>query len=172
MAVMITFYSLALIALVLGVMILTLKNPVHCAISLVGVMISLGGIFLLLGSPFVAAIQVLIYVGAIMVLFLFVIMLLNIKSSENEYREGKNRRILALFLGLLFLGQTVFISGAFYLTTPAHPAKADLHGLFIKLMTKYLLPFELASVLLLVAIVGAIIISLPQKDDKKTGEGA
>lgn len=163
----IVFYILAAISLILAVFVLIFRNPVYAALSLVGTMLSLGGIFLVLGSPFVAMIQILIYAGAIMVLFLFVIMLLNLKTPNHSQNENKHRRMLALLFGFLFFGQTVFIIGAMIGIPNFSKIQYPIHNLFVLLMTKYLLPFEMISVLILIAIAGAVFISMPEK---KLGE--
>jgi len=156
------FYILAIISLITAILVIVFKNPVYSAMSLVFTMITLGGIFLVLGSPFVAAIQVLVYAGAIMVLFLFVIMLLNLRAPDSISKEFRDRKILAVFFGLFFLGIIIFaISLVQAISSQAR--NISLREIFLTLMTKYLLPFELVSVLLLIAIVGAVLIALPEK---------
>ncbi len=136
------------------------RNPLYCAISLVGVFISLSGLYLLLAAPFIAAVQIIVYAGAIMVLVIFVIMLLNV---EEEVRRPMRRRYLipagALF-GAVLLAQTLFVifavqRAAFRPESATTSNAGSVLNIGIGLFTEYLLPFELAGLLLLMAIVGA-----------------
>ncbi len=166
---MFVFYIFAIISIIMAVFVLISKNPVYSALSLVTVMFSLGIIFLVLGSPFAAVIQILVYIGAIMVLFVFVIMILNLKKPILFSPESNKRRILGLLFAHLFFGQIAFIIGYVVFNPQITSTDYSLRTVFLTLMTKYLLPFELISVLALVAIVGAIYISTPVRkvEDKK-----
>lgn len=152
------FYALGAIAVIAALGVVTMKNPVKCALSLALSFLSLAGIYLLSGAEFIAAIQVIVYAGAVMVLFLFVIMLLNLGQ---EIRAAVRSPFLVgsgIALGLLFLLEGVLLLGR------GLPAKAavvaepvgstELMGRL--LFSKYMLAFEAASVLLLVGIVGAV----------------
>lgn len=142
------------------------RNPLYSAISLIGVFISLACIYVTLASPFIAATQILVYAGAIMVLVIFVIMLLNI---EEDILTSKRLRSLAIFggvLGLALVGQAVFI---FYAVTSGlnkngstATDKATMGSTFsigTEMFTRYLLPFEVTGLLLLMAIVGAMLLT-------------
>jgi NADH-quinone oxidoreductase subunit J len=155
----ILFLIFALIAVVCAVNVVVQTHPISSALSLVGVMGSLAVLYLLLGAEFIAAAQVIVYAGAIMVLFVFVIMLLN---AGTETRTGRSYLIpgvplLIGFLGLMaFLVQRIFPDtmvrfGGFQGGGP----KEIGHALF----TTYLLPFEVTSILILVAIIGAIVLA-------------
>ena len=138
------------------------RNPLYSAISLVGVFVSLACLYLTLQAPFIAAIQVIVYAGAIMVLVVFVIMLLNV---EEEVRRPVRLHYLipvGVLLAAVLVGEAAFMlqlgSGS-AAVVPAQPAATDV-GLTASIgtgmFTKYLLPFEVTSVLILMALVGAI----------------
>jgi NADH-quinone oxidoreductase subunit J len=155
------FVLFGAMALGCAVAMVTQRNPLYSAISLVGVFVSLACLYLTLQAPFIAAIQVIVYAGAIMVLVVFVIMLLNV---EEEVRRPVRLHYL-IPVGLLFaavlVGEAAFMLqlGNTVKPAPALPASADV-GLTASIgtgmFTKYLLPFEVTSVLLLMALVGAI----------------
>lgn len=155
----ILFYIFSAFALVCGVMILLSRNPVNSAMFLVLTIASLAGLFVLLEAFFLAAIQVLVYAGAVMVLFLFVIMLLDLKAEER-----RKIKIVGLVAGIVSVGAILAIffkslgSATFHNSPPS-----DLYGGTIPLgrllFSEYLLPFEIVSVLLLVAMVGVILLS-------------
>jgi len=138
------------------------KNPLYSAISLVGVFISLSCIYITLAAPFIAAVQVLIYAGAIMVLVVFVIMLLNL-----DERTGVNRLrylwALGGGLGVILLAQTLFIFYAVMRAPQAASDQAVTAGKTLSIgqsmYTVYLLPVEIVGVLLLMAVIGAVILS-------------
>jgi NADH-quinone oxidoreductase subunit J len=135
------------------------RNPLYSAISLIGVFISLACLYVMLSAPFIAAVQVIVYAGAIMVLVVFVIMLLNVEDAEPRLRLRALVPI-GLMLGAIFFAETAFII-YFVQASPGTPAAtvsdigqtASIGG---GLFTTYLLPFEITSILLLMAIVGAI----------------
>ena len=139
------------------------RNPLYSAISLVGVFVSLACLYLTLQAPFIAAVQVIVYAGAIMVLVVFVIMLLNV---EEEVRRPLRLTYLipvGVLLAAILVGEAAFMlslgSGGAARVTPTAPAASDI-GLTASIgtgmFTKYLLPFEVTSVLILMALVGAI----------------
>jgi NADH-quinone oxidoreductase subunit J len=132
------------------------RNPLYCAISLIGVFMSLACLYLMLAAPFIAAVQVIVYAGAIMVLVVFVIMLLNVEQEEK-------RRIRTGFLvpAALVLAAALIAEVAFILwSVDSQPLQYSGVGLTksigTELFTHYLLPFEITSILLLMAIVGAM----------------
>jgi NADH-quinone oxidoreductase subunit J len=136
------------------------RNPLYSAISLIGVFISLACLYVTLAAPFIAAVQVIVYAGAIMVLVVFVIMLLNVE--EEERRPLRMRALVPVAMGLaaVLFAETAFII-FFVHESPATPTR-DLSDVGLTssigagLFTNYLLPFEITSILLLMAIVGAI----------------
>jgi NADH-quinone oxidoreductase subunit J len=155
----------ASIAAICSVLVITSRSPVNSALSLIATMVSLAILFLLLNAPFLATIQVIVYAGAIMVLFLFVIMLLNLSKNEFGPERRRAQRFFAiLFCFLLLIGITTVLSAGKFGSTNGESGSgtvtpAGVEPLARLLFTKYLLPFELASVLLLVAIVGAIVMA-------------
>jgi NADH-quinone oxidoreductase subunit J len=159
----ILFYVFAALTLLCGVLVVAnpfSRNPVISAMFLVLTIISMAGLFVLLHAFFLAAVQVLVYAGAVMVLFLFVIMLLDLK--EEERRKIKR---LGLIAGLTAIVAIVGIFVKSLLATrpgkdlPAPTAVGDTAMLGKLLFTNYLLPFEIISLLLLVAMVGVILLS-------------
>jgi NADH-quinone oxidoreductase subunit J len=151
------FILFAGLALGCAVSLVAQRNPLYCAISLIGVFVSLAGLYVLLAAPFIAAVQVIVYAGAIMVLVVFVIMLLNVE--EEEHRPSNLRYVLlALLLGAILFGEAAFV--LYSVSTPATVQANTGIGLTASigtgLFTEYLLPFEVTSVLILMAIVGAM----------------
>jgi NADH-quinone oxidoreductase subunit J len=159
------FIILATVAVSCSIMVISQRSAVSSAIFLIATMITLALLFLLLNSPFLAAVQVIVYAGAIMVLFLFVIMLLNLRRDEFGPEKRKAQRFFGiLFVFLLLIGIATIIewgmSGSESAQTVSmYTAPAGVEPLAQLLFTKYLLPFELASILLLVAIIGAIVMA-------------
>jgi NADH-quinone oxidoreductase subunit J len=136
------------------------SNPLYSAISLIGVFISLASIYVTLAAPFIAAVQVIVYAGAIMVLVIFVIMLLNVEHSEPRRKRLKFLVPMAIGMAAILLAETFFILHSVQ-TTPNHFADNTsnvglTHSIGEGLFTRYLLPFEVTSILLLMAIVGAM----------------
>lgn len=154
----ILFYIFAALALACGVMVILSRNPVNSAMFLVLTIISLAALFVLLHAFFLAAVQVLVYAGAVIVLFLFVIMLLDLKE---EQRRKINMASAAM--GILSVAAIGFIfwRSLANATVPVPPALADGGTLVLgrTLFTNYALPFEILSILLLVAMVGVILLS-------------
>jgi len=136
------------------------RNPLYSAIPLIGVFISLACLYVTLAAPFIAAVQVIVYAGAIMVLVVFVIMLLNVEEEERQPVRLRTLVPIAVALAAVFFAETAFII-FFVQTSPATPTGgASDVGLTSSigsgLFTTYLLPFEITSILLLMAVVGAM----------------
>lgn len=141
------------------------RNPLYSAISLIGVFISLAALYVMLSAPFIAAVQVIVYAGAIMVLVVFVIMLLNVEEEERgRIRLGFLVPTAVLLAGLLFAEAAFVIYSVEFPNRAAGPGPLDPSASTVGLtasigsglFTKYLLPFEITSLLLLMAIVGAM----------------
>jgi NADH-quinone oxidoreductase subunit J len=136
------------------------RNPLYSAISLIGVFISLACLYVTLAAPFIAAVQVIVYAGAIMVLVVFVIMLLNVDEEERQPLRLRSLVPIAVMLAAILFAEAVFII-YFVQASPATP-KGNLSDVGLTtsigggLFTTYLLPFEITSILLLMAIVGAM----------------
>lgn len=168
----IIFYILALMAVVSALMVVTRPNAVHSAMWLVVTFFAVAGLFILQGAEFIAAVQILVYAGGIMVLFLFVIMLVNLEEVEGFVRSRLRLSSAVVLAGLLVVSVAAALRVADFgsavplpqggvpaagmLAAPAPTGNLEIMGL--KLMTTYLLPFELVSVILLVAVVGAIVL--------------
>ena len=155
------FLTFALVAVGCGVSVVAQRHPISSALSLIGVMGSLAALYLLLGAEFIAAIQIIVYAGAIMVLFVFVIMLLNAGAER-----GARRSLLARFFGLPLL--TCFsglVGVVIYRRFTGGPGvvfgdfTGSTEAIGRALFRQYLLPFEVTSVLILVAIVGAVVLA-------------
>jgi NADH-quinone oxidoreductase subunit J len=136
------------------------RNPLYSAISLIGVFISLACLYVTLAAPFIAAVQVIVYAGAIMVLVVFVIMLLNVEEEERRPLRLQTLVPIAVVLAAIFFAEAAFII-FFVQTSPATPAGgvSDVgltSSIGSGLFTTYLLPFEITSILLLMAVVGAM----------------
>ena len=138
----------------------TQRNPLYSAISLIGVFVSLACLYIMLAAPFIAAVQVIVYAGAIMVLVVFVIMLLNVEQEERRSTRLKFLVPAALVLAAVLIAEVSFILVSVRDTqvTPASGAAnvGLTHSIGTALFTQYLLPFEITSILLLMAIVGAM----------------
>jgi len=178
------FYILAVLAVLSALLCIVQRNPVASALWLVSTMFSLAAIYVLLNAQFIAVIQVLVYAGAVMVLFLFVIMLLNLGREGSDLR-GKPVRLVALVVGLALLGELALLArltpgslagmqgslpgagtplGAFA-AAQAVLARGDSASVGVvgtiaePLFRTYLVPFEITSILLLAAAVGAVVLA-------------
>lgn len=156
------FYLLSAVAIISAVFVITRRNAVHSALSLIVTLLSLAGLYLMLYAPFVAAVQIVVYAGGIMVLFLFVIMLVNLEKAVKEAQFNKQwiaGVVAAVCLAALFA--VVYHKGAaLFPGTPLTLAETDnTQRIGIGLYQTYVLPFEIASLLLLVAIVGAVVMA-------------
>jgi|SaaInl8_200m_RNA_FD_contig_61_1209819_length_1262_multi_2_in_0_out_0_2 NADH-quinone oxidoreductase subunit J len=159
------FYLFAGIATLSALMVITRKNVVHCALFLVLTFVCVAAIYVLLKAELLAAIQVLIYAGAIMVLFLFAILLINIDKTK-EIRFSHRQSPLALVLAGMLFAQIAFIIYKAITVSPLgtlSPEKVSKIGntevIGSLLYTEFLFPFEVASVLLLAAMIGAIVLA-------------
>ena len=162
------FFACALVAVLGAILLIAAKEPIHSALSLILVMMALAILYLLLGAPFVAAVQIIVYAGAIMVLFVFVIMLLN-AGVEERTDWSKIAKWVGLPLGVVLL---LFLAHWLYYSTPGAVIANDAAGsgqpfstreLSLELFRQYLFPFEATSILILIAILGALI--LAKKDE-------
>ena len=166
----------AIVALVGAFFVVTSRNPVHAALNLVVTLFGVAILFVSLHATFLAAVQVIVYAGAIVVLFLFVIMLLGVDRDEVLDAEPlKGQRPVAIALGALILGELALLSSLEFTTppaqvitgsvTPVDPAKSNVEQLAEVIFTRYLLAFEVTSVLLVIAVVGAVVLA------RKPGRG-
>jgi NADH-quinone oxidoreductase subunit J len=154
------FIVFAGLAIGCAVAVVAQRNPLYSAISLIGVFVSLACLYVMLAAPFIAAVQVIVYAGAIMVLVVFVIMLLNVEQEEHRRPRLKFLVPAAMVMAAILIAETSFI--IYYVRfDPNTPTQSVSNtGLTASigtgLFTKYLLPFEITSILLLMAIVGAM----------------
>ncbi|HZP24395.1 MAG TPA: NADH-quinone oxidoreductase subunit J [Terriglobales bacterium] len=156
------FYFLATMAIVSAIFVITRRNPVHAALALIVTLLSLAGFYLMLYAPFVAGVQIVLYAGGIMVLFLFVIMLVNLEQNIREYQFNRQWLVgiaAALSLGVLLAFVYERGSDIFPRTLAAIPETQNTQQIGLALYGNYMLPFEVASLLLLVAIVGAVVMA-------------
>ena len=164
------FYPIAglCVALALGVIFNT--SPVGSAMCLIGMMLGLSGIFVLLQAHFVAILQIIIYAGAIMVLFMFVIMLLNLKEAASaDWVTRGNNLYISITTGVLAIGILYKIVDVIFMTELNSPSTlSDSFGTVATigeaLFTDFVLPFEVASLLLLAAMIGAVVLAKPKLD--------
>ena len=160
------FYILAGIILTGAVLTITRRNAVHSAIWLVFTLIGVAGLYLHLHAEFLAAVQVLLYIGGIMVLFLFVIMLVNLDEAARQ-RQFSRQWSIALIAALVLLAELGYFvvrgADAFQFgQTGGGSLAPNTELIALALYRDYMLPFEIASVLLLVAILGAVIMAKKQ----------
>jgi len=171
----IMFYLFAGVAIASGVMVVSARNPVHSVLFLILAFFNAAGLFLLLGAEFLAMILVIVYVGAVAVLFLFVVMMLDIDFAQ--LRQGFMSYLPAgAFVGFLLLAELLLIFGSWTLA-PVAPRGAgaplpaggvsftNTRALGDILYTQYLLAFQAAGLILLVAMIGAIVLTLRRRGD-------
>jgi len=160
----ILFFTLSAISVASAVLMITRKSPISSALFLILNFFTVSGLYLLLHAQFIAIIQVLVYMGAIMVLFLFVIMLLNLQDESKLKEAFTYKKITSVLLSILLfcvLSFTLYFgfSGKFKSMSPASVELGKAETLGAELFTSFSFPFELASFLLLAAIVGAVILA-------------
>ncbi|HMB54336.1 MAG TPA: NADH-quinone oxidoreductase subunit J [Thermoanaerobaculia bacterium] len=159
---MVIFFLFAALAVGSALVVVLHRNPVYSTLSLVLTLISLAVLFVLLGAPFIAALQVLIYTGAIVVLFLFVVMLLNIGREEASGERGLLQKVAAGVGALALLAFVALAYWGAYGTREVGPLTEDfvsLEVLATQLFSDYLLAFELVGLLLLVAVIAATVLA-------------
>ena len=168
---LILLYILAGILVAFSILTVTAYNPVRSAVYLISALLAMAGLFFLLEAEFVGAVQVLVYVGGIMVLFLFAIMLVNVREMEAQrraHRQWKTAVVLGVVLSLELLffvvrGSDIFSTEAMGPSLIVEAQTRNTESVGNLLYSTYLLPFEIASVLLLVAMVGAVVLTMKEK---------
>jgi NADH-quinone oxidoreductase subunit J len=156
------FYFLSAAAILSAIAVIVQRNAVHSALALIVTLLSVAGLYLMLYAPFVAGVQIILYAGGIMVLFLFVIMLVSIEKAQREEQFNHQWTVglvatlvlAALFIFVYVRGQSIFPNRMAML-----PEDLNTQQVGLALYGRYLLPFEVASLLLLVAIVGAVVMA-------------
>lgn len=165
------FWIFALVAIGSALLVVLHRDPVKATLSLVATLFSTGVLFVMLGAPFIGTLQLLIYTGAILVLFLFVIMLLNLQREEANPSADRGQRIGGI-LGGLTLGGLAAMAIWNAWSDPARQEQAlsesfvSLHNFADDLFKTYLLPFEIVGLLLLVAVIGAFIVAKRPTDEE------
>ncbi len=160
MATFVFLYFAAVIVMAAS-LVVVLRNPIYSALSLLVMFFHVAGLYVTLHAEFLAAIQIIVYAGAILVLYLFVVMLLNVKREERFNQQGP----VALFLGVVLLTEAALlaVSRGFTVATPdpgrEGAAVGNTESIGEVLYSTYLFPFEIASLILLVAMIGAVILS-------------
>src|ERR1700679_3531163 len=161
------FYLLSGFTLLIGVFVITRKNPVHSALALIFGLLAQAGLYLMLYAPFVAGVQIILYAGGIMVLFLFVIMLVNLERAQKE-RQFNKKWLVGIAAAGAFGGLVITIytkgRGVFPDRPLSAAALSDLElqntqKIGVLLYGQYMFAFEIASLLLLVAIIGAVVMA-------------
>ena len=162
----IAFYTIAAFVLGFAVLVVSTKDTVHSVLFLVLDFLFVAAIYVLLGAQFLAAIQVLVYAGGIVVLYLFVVMLVNLKRPPEAHSDTNRRTKLGFGLAAAVLGELAVIAalGSALPVAPtsasaAMPVVGNTEQVGWMLYTSYLIPFEIASMLLLVAMIGAIVLA-------------
>jgi NADH-quinone oxidoreductase subunit J len=155
------FFYFALVIATSSVLVVALRNPIYSALSLLIMFFHVAGLYVTLHAEFLAAVQVIVYAGAILVLYLFVVMLLNLKQDDRYHRQSPAAAAVGSILALEAVMLTLLKGRATAVNPPA-PGTAGLgntEALGDVLYSTYLFPFEVASVILLVAMIGAIILA-------------
>jgi NADH-quinone oxidoreductase subunit J len=168
------FYLFAGICVASAVMVIAAKNPVHSVLFLILAFVNAAGLFMLLGAEFLAMILIVVYVGAVAVLFLFVVMMLDVDFAE--LRQGFLQYVpVGVLVGVIFLAELLLVVGAWTLgpgipttiTAPIPTGVSNTEALGLVLYTRYIYFFQAAGLILLVAMVGAIVLTLRHKPNVK-----
>jgi NADH-quinone oxidoreductase subunit J len=161
------FIYFALVSIAAGVFTVALKNPVHCGLALLALLLHVSGLFILLNAEFLWAVQVVVYAGAILVLYLFVLMLLNLKTEERYFHASFTYLLALAVLGSIYVVALLYRSpfGGAKGDAPADVVLQDgnTFAVGIKMFSEYLLQFEIVGIFLLGAIIGAIVLAKTPK---------
>lgn len=163
------FIAFAALAVVTAVNILLQRSPLYSALSLIGTLLALSALYVMLHAQFIAAIQIIVYAGAIMVLFVFVIMLLNVPKDAHYLKKQQWLAYLGLPFAAVLLYEAYYVISRMPEVTNAGAtasAVGSTQSIGLGLFTSYLLPFEVTSVLILMAVVGAMVLARREEDDE------
>ena len=172
MLIAITFYLLAFTAIAAGFMVVAARNPVHSVMFLILTFFAAAGLFILMGAEFVALLLIMVYVGAVAVLFLFVVMMLDVDFVE--LKQGFLSYLPAgLIVAFIILAETIMVSAAYFsgeskTVVPTDPETSNLERFGDVLYTQYAGAFEAAGLILLVAMIGAIVLTLRERKGVRT----
>ena len=167
----ILFILFGAVSLIGAIAVISFRHPIYSALSLIVTFFAQAGLFVLLGAHFVAAVQVIVYAGAIMVLFLFVIMLLNLGTLSVKGAIGTKLKGVAIVLGILFAAEGIYIAmnalndTAVASAEPGAAVTTTTYDIGELLFSKYLLPFEVTSLILLAALIGVIVLVKRESQD-------
>lgn len=170
MIALLAFYLFAAVTVTSAVLVIFARNPVHSVLWLILAFFNAAGLMLLVGAEFIAMLLVIVYVGAVAVLFLFVVMMLDIDFSQ--LRSGFNRNLpFGLLIALVLLSEIIIAFSAYKAgyagSAPVAQAVPNIEALGTELYSRYLLPFELAGFILLVAMIGAIVLTHRSRGDAR-----
>ena len=165
------FYLFAGICVASAFMVIAAKNPVHSVLYLILAFVNAAGLFVMLGAEFLAMILIVVYVGAVAVLFLFVVMMLDVDFAE--LKQGALQYLpIGMLIGGIFLAELLFVVGAWVIgpgvpqtiTAPIAAKMPNIEAIGLVLYTRYAFFFEAAAMILLIAMVGAIVLTLRHKE--------
>ena len=174
----ITFWVLGPIAAIAGILMVLSRNAVHAALFLAAVMVSLAGLYAVQGAPFLAAAQVIVYTGAILMLFLFVLMLVGVDSSDSLIETLRGHRVLTGLVGVLFAAMLMATIGGAVVRDgevaavglDAANEEGNVVGIARLLFTDYLFAFEITAALLITAAIGATVLTLKRSSEPKLSQ--
>ena len=171
---LVVFYTFGAVAVVSAILVITRQNAVHSAMFLAATLLSVAGIFLSLHAEFLAGVQVIVYVGGILVLFVFVIMLVPTDRAVFERRYNRQGKIAIGVAAILVaeFGYGIYSGRDIVFAQPLEgsPVEGNSQWVGTVLYQNYLLPFEIASILLLVAIIGAVVLSKKPPSEEQAGQ--
>jgi len=163
----IIFIYFAAVIVISAVLMITRRNPIHSVLLMLLLFFHIAGVFVLLNAEFLAAVQLIVYAGAILILYLFVVMLLNVDKERSVKRANRYWPVMAGF-GIVIASEIVLliVRGKFAVDAGQlmKPGFGTVNALGVELYTNYLVPFEIASVILLVGLVGAVMLAKKVKE--------
>jgi NADH-quinone oxidoreductase subunit J len=166
-----TFWILAVVATVAGLGMVLARRAVHCAVLLAVVMLSLAVLYALDGAPFLAFVQVIVYTGAVLMLFLFVLMIVGISAADSVVETIRGQRLYAAIAGIFLLVLLTLVVGHAAIGKGAPPSakfgSANITGIGTLLFTRYVFPFEITSALLITAALGAMVLTHRERTSPK-----
>jgi NADH-quinone oxidoreductase subunit J len=159
------FLILSALTIITATLVVFSKNPMHSVLYLIACFFTIAGHYVLLNAQFLAIVHIIVYAGAIMVLFLFVVMLLNLNADTEPHKSLKLKAAGVIGGGLLFVTMLASMKSALpaYYEMPAHSNIGFVEAVGQRLFTEFLLPFEISSVLFLSAMVGAVLLAKREK---------
>jgi NADH-quinone oxidoreductase subunit J len=167
-----TFWVLAIVSVAAGLGMVLARKAVHCAILLAVVMLSLAVLYALAGAPFLAFVQVIVYTGAVLMLFLFVLMIVGVTSSDSIVETIRGQRMWAALAGIALLVLLCLVVGSAVIGPAAAPSatgfgNSNVGGLAQLIFTRYVFPFEVTSALLITAALGAMVLAHRERTSPK-----